>query len=468
MSVRRRNIGGGKSEVEVVIGSDADNFNLSLAPGENAGLSEIIYFGFRNKTDLDCHKLHRYMDDIAPRRTMTVIYNTWLSNFDSFTFDSLRDKAVIASRIGAEYFVVDAGWFADAMSWWNSVGDWKENQSGGFSGRMREFSDIIHSLGMKFGLWFEIERATKASESVNLNRDYYIGYGGQYFVDFSKPEAREHILDLLNDRIKRYRIDFIKFDFNADISDDPYCDAFISYYRGYEKFIKELRSAHPDIHLENCASSGMRMQLANGCLLDSFWLSDNQSAFDVIRIYKDTMLRMPPQWIEKWATTRSLTDFSPVYGGNKTDKLLTTCDAVWGNVASLAYSWIEGFLSASPLGISCDMTKLTDGVLDRLAKHISEYKRDRGFFLNADCMIITDTKEITSFEYCDRDMSAIKILTFIKTPPQNALVIYPAVDTAKNYNINGQIISGAEIDRFGIRLEIGESFGFIRTDIGKA
>lgn len=103
MSVRRRNIGGGKSEVEVVIGSDADNFNLSLAPGENAGLSEIIYFGFRNKTDLDCHKLHRYMDDIAPRRTMTVIYNTWLSNFDSFTFDSLRDKAVIASRIGAEY-----------------------------------------------------------------------------------------------------------------------------------------------------------------------------------------------------------------------------------------------------------------------------------------------------------------------------------------------------------------------------
>ena len=57
MSVRRRDIGG-KSEVEVVIGPDADNFNLSLAPGENAGLSEIICFGFRNKTDLDCHKLY--------------------------------------------------------------------------------------------------------------------------------------------------------------------------------------------------------------------------------------------------------------------------------------------------------------------------------------------------------------------------------------------------------------------------
>ena len=468
MSVRRRDLGGGKGQVEVVVGPDADNFSLNLAPGEKAEISRIIYFGFRNKVDLDCWKLHRYINDIYPRRTMPVIYNTWLSNFDSFTYDSLHEQAVIASRIGAEYFVVDAGWFADAMNWWNRVGDWEENRNGSFVGRMKEFTDMIHSLGMKFGLWFEIERATDASEAVRLHKDCYIEYGRQYFVNFAKSEAREYILNLLNDRIKRYRIDFIKFDFNADIFDDPYGDAFISYYRGYEKFIKDLRSAHPDIYLENCASGGMRMQMANGFLFDSFWLSDNQSAFDGIRIFKDTMLRMPPQWIEKWATIRSLPGFSPVYGGDKKDKLLTTCDGVWENVASLAYSWIDGFLSAGPLGISCDLTKLTDEVLDRLAKHISEYKRDREFFIGADCRIITGANDITSFEYCNRDMSVIKILTFVRNPMQHAIVVYPAVDTAKNYSIGGQTVSGAEIDRFGIRLEIQESFGSIRTDIDKA
>ena len=64
-------------------------------------------------------------------------------------------------------------------------------------------------------------------------------------------------------------------------------------------------------------------------------------------------------------------------------------------------------------------------------------------------------------------MSVIKILTFVRNPMQHAIVVYPAVDTAKNYSIGGQTVSGAEIDRFGIRLEIRESFGFIRTDIDK-
>ena len=64
--------------------------------------------------------------------------------------------------------------------------------------------------------------------------------------------------------------------------------------------------------------------------------------------------------------------------------------------------------------------------------------------------------------------TVIKILTFVRNPMQHAIVVYPAVDTAKNYSIGGQTVSGAEIDRFGIRLEIRESFGFIRTDIDKA
>ena len=163
--------GGGKGQVEVVVGPHADNFSLNLAPGEKAEISRIIYFGFRNKVDLDCWKLHRYINDIYPRRTMPVIYNTWLSNFDSFTYDSLHEQAIIASRIGAEYFVVDAGWFADAMNWWNRSDNLEENRNGSFVGRMKEFSDMIHSLGMKFGLWFEIGGAMDASEAVRLHKD---------------------------------------------------------------------------------------------------------------------------------------------------------------------------------------------------------------------------------------------------------------------------------------------------------
>ena len=85
---------------------------------------------------------------------------------------------------------------------------------------MKEFSEKVHEMGMKFGLWFEIERAVADSESVKLHPDYYIPYRGQYFVNFANPKATNYILDLLDDRIRRYSIDYIKFDFNANIFDD--------------------------------------------------------------------------------------------------------------------------------------------------------------------------------------------------------------------------------------------------------
>ena len=468
MSVRRVDVGSGKSRVEVTIGPDADSFRLTLASGETRTLSDIIYFSFKNKTDLDCYKLHRYMNRIAPRRTIPVIYNTWLANFDSFTYESLSEQAAIAAKIGAEYFVVDAGWFAEPMKWWGSTGDWKECLTSGFAGRMREFSDYIHGLGMKFGVWFEIERAGGESESVKCHPDYYIAAHGQYFVDYTKPEAREYILNLLHDRIGRYRIDFIKFDFNADLFDDPEETAFMRYYEGYETFIRSLRGAHPDLYLENCASGGMRMQLANGLLCDSFWLSDNQSAFDSMRIFKDTMLRMPPQWIEKWATILSYTDCKAPYGGHNTERLLTVDDGTWENVASVSGHWMKGFLSGGPLGISSDLTRLSESVIALLTEQVAEFKRDRAFFLEADCRLLADTDEITAFEYANRDLSVIKVLTFIRNPIQTALVLYPAVDERREYRIDGNRVSGEELAALGIRMDFRERNHCIRIDIDNA
>lgn len=44
------------------------------------------------------------------------------------------------------------------------------------------------------------------------------------------------------------------------------------------------------------------MTLTNGLDFDSFWLSDNQSPYEGVRIFKDTIKRVAPQMIEKWAT----------------------------------------------------------------------------------------------------------------------------------------------------------------------
>jgi alpha-galactosidase len=320
-------------------------------------------------------------------------------------------------------------------------------------------------MGMKFGLWFEIERAVADSESVKLHPDYYIPYRGQYFVNFANPKATNYILDLLDDRIRRYSIDYIKFDFNANIFDDTDSQAFIGYYKGYIEFIRELKKRHPDLYLTNCASGGMRMELANGLLFDSFWLSDNQCAYEGIRIFRDTLLRMPPQWIEKWAVIRSLTDFTPHYGGGTTEKILTTHDAVWDRIGSVRPSWLTGFLSASPLGISCDLTKLSPAALELLKNHIARYKNERAFYMNAECRILSDTDTITSFQFADSDLSVLKILTFIRYSTQEYTVLYPVTDPGKTYVLNGEKISGVDLDKYGIKLNTYESMKCELTEL---
>ncbi|MCC2728585.1 alpha-galactosidase, partial [Blautia sp. MSK22_86] len=60
-----------------------------------------------------------------------------------------------AEKAGCEYFVIDAGWYADG-NWWDSVGEWQERRKRCPNG-VREVTDYIRSKGMIPGVWLELE-----------------------------------------------------------------------------------------------------------------------------------------------------------------------------------------------------------------------------------------------------------------------------------------------------------------------
>ena len=68
----------------------------------------------------------------------------------------IRNEIDIAADLGAEVFVVDAGWYGpDPNRWWNNVGDW---QAGSWlPNDLYPIIDHAHNKGMLFGLWVEIE-----------------------------------------------------------------------------------------------------------------------------------------------------------------------------------------------------------------------------------------------------------------------------------------------------------------------
>lgn len=74
---------------------------VTLAPGERLVLPEILCYEFTNKTDMDAYKLHAYMHKRYPRRTLPIIYNSWMYRFDTFTFDDIFSQIALAADLGA-------------------------------------------------------------------------------------------------------------------------------------------------------------------------------------------------------------------------------------------------------------------------------------------------------------------------------------------------------------------------------
>ncbi len=222
---------GQRKTVTVELGIDDGGFEYALAPNEMLEMPNVLYYEFKNKTDMDAYKLHRYYNDVYPARELPIIYNSWMSKFDLISFDILSEQLGIAKKLGAEYFVIDAGWFGKPAMWFDKVGDWEECTDCSMMGRMKEFADKVRLHGLKFGLWFEIERAALGSRAFKDHPEYYIKEGENAFVDFGDSEACKYIFDTIAEQIRKYGIEFIKFDFNAQISFDSDRTSFLRYLK---------------------------------------------------------------------------------------------------------------------------------------------------------------------------------------------------------------------------------------------
>ncbi|MCQ2456411.1 MAG: alpha-galactosidase [Clostridia bacterium] len=469
MHVRRVYYGGECARIEVELGVLKDGLCLTLAPGEEVALPEIIYYDFRNKTDMDCHLLHAYLNEKYPRRTLPVVYNTWLYKFDHFTYEDLMRQVGLAAKIGAEYFVIDAGWFGGETDWWSSRGDWEETQTVRVCGKTAEISRAVHEKGMKFGFWLEPEAASCGSKIFASHPEYFVEGDGTCFLDFSNPEAFDYIFEKTCELIDRFSAEFIKFDFNADLKYDKDSCAFMRYFEGHSRYISALRKKYPDIYLENCASGGMRMTLRDGAAYDGFWISDNQSPFHGMRMYADTVLRMPPQWIERWAAIRSLTDDIPAYGGGvANDKIISVGDSSWDGITEITKSYLKGFLTGGTIGLSCDLGSLSETTFSDIAGHIEAFKADRDFWSGALCHVLCNTKSVIVLEYRNKDLSDVRIVAFVGKVMQQYVSVFPVLDADAVYSLaDGRKMTGKEIDEKGIDLYVDGCFKSMQITMRK-
>lgn len=242
----------------------------------------------------------------APR---PVLINSWEAHYFDFKHADIVKLAEGARELGADLVVLDDGWFGRRDSDNSSLGDWVDDLRKlpkGVAGLSQE----IHAMGLKFGLWFEPEMISPDSELYRAHPDWALAVKGravvpsrnQYVIDMSRPEVRDHLIELMSRTVEAARLDYIKWDMNRPLWDagstawpaerqGELCHRFMM---GTYDLMERLQKRFPALLVEGCAGGGGRFDYGVLCYHPQIWASDNTDALDRIAIQWGSSYFLPP------------------------------------------------------------------------------------------------------------------------------------------------------------------------------
>jgi alpha-galactosidase len=200
---------------------------------------------------------------------LPVIFNDFMNclNGDP-SEEKLAPLIEAAAEVGSEYFVIDAGWYADDGGWWETVGEW-EPSSARFPRGLGTTMQRIRDAGMVPGLWLEPEVVgVRSPVAQELPDDAFFTEGalrrqeiGRFHLDFQSTEVRRR-MDAVVDRLVRdYGVGYFKLDYNVDLG-NTFGARMLGHNRAFLAWLDGILDRHPDVVLENCASGGMRLDYA--------------------------------------------------------------------------------------------------------------------------------------------------------------------------------------------------------------
>lgn len=198
------------------------DFNIYLQAGEQFISDRALLMLYAGEQD-DQNIRNQFRAMIRRELPVTAdngepMYCTWLPFMKNINEPLLLDVAERAAKLGFKYFVIDDGWFID--------GNWTVD-SKKFPHGIEIIADKVTTLGMKFGLWYNIGNdygALGTSPEDNAldfhNKTKLFGFGGQCKTRCMASKHREFIIDKLSELTERYGVDYFKLDFSSVCS--PY------------------------------------------------------------------------------------------------------------------------------------------------------------------------------------------------------------------------------------------------------
>ncbi len=180
-----------------------------------------------------------------------------------------------AASAGCEYYVIDAGWYAELNEeWFDSTGAWEPSHMRWPHG-FKYVLDKIRDSGMTPGLWLEPEIAGAHSALASKPDDWFFMRHGKrvlknsrYLLDFRNPDVRSYLDQVIERVVRDYGVGYIKMDYNTDslLGTDLHAESagqgLLEHERAYLAWIDRNLERYPDLILENCGSGGGRIDYA--------------------------------------------------------------------------------------------------------------------------------------------------------------------------------------------------------------
>ena len=297
----------------VMMGINPEDFRWELKSGESFQTPEVVMVysdkGL-NKMSQTYHRLYRkrLMHGEWRDKARPILLNNWEATYFDFNEEKILTIAKKAKEAGVELFVLDDGWFGARNDDYRGLGDWYVNLEklpDGISG----LSKKVEELGLKFGLWVELEMVNKDSDLYRAHPDWIISAPNRFesharhqnVLDFSRKEVVDYIYEMIAKVIRESSISYIKLDMNRYMS-EPYskgsapCEqgkVMHKYILGVYDLYTRLTTEFPHILFESCASGGARFDPAMLYFAPQTWCSDDTDASERTKIQYGTSYVYP-------------------------------------------------------------------------------------------------------------------------------------------------------------------------------
>lgn len=245
---------------------------------------------------------------------LPVVFNDYMNTLmGDPTTAKLLPLIDAAADAGADYFCIDAGWYAEGH-WWDTVGEWQPAASR-FPGGLAEVIDHIRSRGMVAGLWLEPEvigvnsplAASLPDDAFFSRRGIRWAEHGRHLLDLRSPAALDHLNDVVDRLIDDYGVGFFKMDYNTmtgagtDATGGSPGDGLLQHSRALLQWLDDVQARHPQLLIENCASGAMRMDYAMMSRLHMQSTSDQQDPVMYAPIAASAPASLLPEQAGHWA-----------------------------------------------------------------------------------------------------------------------------------------------------------------------